>query len=187
MTAEASGGHEDLLDYDKERASHELLTMPTAGEAASNGYIRRRPGPTAQAASNGFVVVDGQSREDADDETTYDLDEPQRPPGRGSDRYPRPVEACTRLRLTEATKRDPGHRMLEGRGNNSTRRFAFVCVDLTLEEALVKSEESQRHFSDIALLLNCEVALTFWFGEVWTSPNCDHAITFFLASAGQRR
>lgn len=75
MTAEASGGHEDLLDYDKERASHELLTMPTAGEAASNGYIRRRPGPTAQAASNGFVVVDGQSREDADDETTYDLDE----------------------------------------------------------------------------------------------------------------
>ena len=75
MTAEASGGHEDLLDYEKERTSHELLTMPTAGEAASNGYIRRRPGPAVQAASNGFVVVDGQSREDADDGPTYDLDE----------------------------------------------------------------------------------------------------------------
>ena len=25
---------------------------------------------------------------------------------------------------------------------------------------------------------NCDVAITLWFGEVWTSPNCGVAITF---------
>jgi len=75
MTAEATGGHEAVLDHDKETPSHELLTMPTADADASNGYLRKRRGSGTQIESNGFIVVDGQTREADDDGTTTEPEE----------------------------------------------------------------------------------------------------------------
>ena len=75
MTAEATGGHEAVLDHDKETPSHELLTMTTADADASNGYLRKRHGSGTRIESNGFIVVDGQTRDGDDDGTTTEPEE----------------------------------------------------------------------------------------------------------------